>query len=138
MPSSPRSTDIFWLRAFTRITFPSPRGVLTRLPCLGKFFLASLYCSFSCIRQHRSRPHIPVISEGARDIPCSLAILIEIGMNSVMNSVQQRTSRPQAPIPPMILAESRGPIRRSSRLASGFSFLSFFNRFPRLGSSLPS
>jgi len=40
---------------------------------------------------------MPVISVGVSEMPCSLAILIEMGLNSVRNLEQQRISRPQAP-----------------------------------------
>ena len=57
------------------------------------------------------------VSEGEREIPCSFAIRIEIGLNSVRNIEQHLFSNPHAPIPPIIFATSRGPIcRRSTRI----------------------
>ena len=46
---------------------------------------------------------------GSSGKSCSLAILIETGLNSVRKREQQRTS-PHAPKPPSIFATSRGPI----------------------------
>ena len=62
---------------------------------------------------------MPVISSGVSEMPCSFAILMEMGEKSVKNLEQQRVSMPQAPIPPMIFATSRGPIYRISMCVAG-------------------
>src|SRR5258706_7089009 len=80
------------------------------------------------MRQQRSLPHMPVISLGVSEMPCSFAILMEIGEKSVRNWEQQRVSIPHAPIPPRSFATSRGPICRISTCVFGYrlsiSFLS--------------
>ena len=55
-------------------------------------------------------------------MPCSLAILMEMGLNSVRNLEQQRDSNPQAPMPPIIFATSRGPIWRISTCDGWYCF----------------
>src|SRR3972149_139567 len=102
-------TNTVSFNGFTSNTLPSPLGVDTRLPRLGKVLRAATYCSYSYTRQQRKRPHMPVISSGLSEMPCSLAILIEIGLNSVRNVEQHRLSNPHAPGPPNSLATSRGP-----------------------------
>ena len=70
---------------------------------------------------------MPVISSGVSEMPCSFAILIEMGLKSVRNLEQQRVSSPQAPMPPSSFATSRGPIWRSSVCVLGYrSCMSFF------------
>ncbi len=114
-PISGKSTITACRRGRIWITRPSPMGVMTLRLRLGRVLMASTYWSYSYIKQQRSRPHMPVISEGVSEISWVFAMRIEIEENSVRNFEQQRFSSPQAPMPRISLAVSRGPICRSSR-----------------------
>lgn len=62
----------------------------------GFFLGARVSGSYSYLRQHINRPHIPEIFEGLSESPCALAILIEIGSNP-LRKVEQHRERPHGP-----------------------------------------
>jgi len=52
---------------------------------------------------------MPASFDGLSDKPCSFAIFTDTALNS-RNQLEQQSSRPQGPTPPMIFVSSRLPI----------------------------
>ena len=94
---------------------PSPSSVLTIAPSLGSFFNFSSYTLLSYFKQHINLPQHPEILYWFSERFCSFAIFIETESKS-FKKLQQHSSLPQTPFPPILFTWSLTPICLNSIL----------------------